>query len=201
MSLLPSPCYNHTINIHCILATPRNHTLWRCQQTAATVPLICTSHFTTRFLSYIQQRAPQASCITKDSHCFIQTATMVEWSYCAKTHGQSCYVPSDQYHNDRASDRVATKFKSSISLWIQSTDKSVRAVMNPAKCRNSTQLSHTKAHTTLTSVRNQRTKKVCGKSEWKIVMQTPLPPEVMFHNQRRFYCPSVTYYKHFKAQW
>jgi len=108
----------------------------------------------------------------RGSHCLIQTATMVKWSQCAKTHGQPvCYIPYDQYHNDRTIDRVATKFKSSISLWIQSTDKSVRAVMNPGKCRNSTQLSHTKAPPTVTLVRNQRTKKVCGKSEWKIVMQ------------------------------
>jgi len=95
-----------------------------------------------------------------------------EWSYCAKTHGQPvCYVPYDQHHNDRAIDRLATKFKSSISLWIQSTDKSVRAVMNPGKCRSSTQPTHTKAPPTVTLVRNQRTKKLCGKSKWKMVMQ------------------------------
>jgi len=126
---------------------------------------------------------------------------MVKWSYCAKTHGQPvCYFLYDQHHNDRAIDRLATKFKSSISLWIQSTDKSVRAVMNPGECRSSTRLTHTKAPPTVTLVRNQRTKKACGKSEWKIVMQKK-KIEGMFHNQRRFYFPSVTYDRHFKAQW
>jgi hypothetical protein len=61
-----------------------------------------------------------------------------QWPQCAKI---VCYVPYDQYHNDRPIYRAATKFKSSISMWIQSTDNSVRSVMNPGKCRNSTQLS------------------------------------------------------------
>lgn len=123
-------------------------------------------HITSYYSAFILHSAACSTsiCITRVSHCIMQTVTMVQYSY-----GQPvCYVPYDQHHNDRAIDRVATIFKSSISLWIQSTDKSVRAVMNPGNSRNSTQLSHTKALPTVTLVRNQRIRRYVEKANGKL---------------------------------